>query len=57
MQDEESINKKITKAIELIGKSIDLLEECAEDMDYDGEDLIELADELGTIHESLMNRD
>lgn len=57
MQDRESINKKITKIIELIGKSIDLLEECAEDMDYDGEDLIELADELGTIHESLMNRD
>lgn len=57
MQDGESINKKITKIIELIGKSIDLLEECAEDMDYDGEDLIELADELGTIHESLMNRD
>lgn len=57
MQDEESLNKKITKAIELIGKAIDLLEECAEDMDYDGEELIELADELGTIHESLMNRD
>lgn len=57
MQDEESINKKITKAIELIGKTIDMLEECAEDMDYDGEDLIELADELGTIHELLMNRD
>lgn len=57
MQDGEAINKKITKIIELIGKSIDLLEECAEDMDYDGEDLIELADELGTIHESLMNRD
>lgn len=57
MQDEESLNKKITKIIELIGKSIDLLEECADDMDYDGEDLIELADELGTIHELLMNRD
>lgn len=57
MQDEESINKKITKTIELIGKAIDILEETAEEMDYDGEDLIELADELGTIHESLMNRD
>jgi len=57
MQDKESLNKKITKTIELIGKSIDLLEECAEDMEYDGEDLIELADELGTIHELLMNRD
>ena len=57
MQEKESLNKKITKTIELIGKSIDLLEECAEDMEYDGEDLIELADELGTIHELLMNRD
>lgn len=57
MQNEESLNKKITKTIELIGKAIDLLEECAEDMDYDGEELIELADELGTVHELLMNRD
>lgn len=56
MQDEESINKKITKAIELIGKTIDILEECGEDMEYDGEDLIELADELGVIHEALMDR-
>lgn len=57
MQDEESINKKITKAIEYIGKTIDILEECSEEMEYDGEDLIELADELGSIHELLMNRD
>ena len=56
MQDEESINKKITKTIEHIGKAIDLLEECGEDMEYDGEDLIELADELGMIHEALMDR-
>lgn len=57
MQDEESINKRITKAIEYIGKTIDILEECSEEMEYDGEDLIELADELGSIHELLMNRD
>jgi hypothetical protein len=57
MQDKESINKKVTKTIEMIGKSIDILEECGEEMEYDGEDLIELADKLGEVHEALMNRD
>lgn len=57
MQDVELINKKITKVIEMIGKSIDILEECGEEMEYDGEELITLADELGEIHEALMNRD
>lgn len=57
MQDVVEFNKKITKVIEMIGKSIDILEECSEEMEYDGEDLIELADELGTIHELLMDRD
>lgn len=57
MQNEESTNKKITKVIEMIGKSIDILEECGEELEYDGEEMIELADELGAIHEALMNRD
>jgi len=57
MQNNETVNKKITKVIEMIGKSIDLLEECSEELEYDGEELIELADELGAIHELLMNRD
>ena len=56
MYDEESINKRLTKAIEMIGKTIDILEECAEEMEYDGQEMIDLADDLGVIHESLMNR-
>jgi hypothetical protein len=56
MYDEESINKRLTKVIEMIGKTIDILEECAEEMEYDGQEMIDLADDLGTIHESLLDR-
>mgnify|MGYP003658332360 CR=1 FL=1 len=58
---EEAINKYITKAVELINKAIDSLEQCIEESDLtesDGstEDIIDAADELESICTNLKDR-
>lgn len=57
MQDQDAFNKQMTKAIELLGKSIDTLGECAEHDEYDADDLMNTIDELNIILDLLLSRD
>lgn len=57
MQDQDAFNKQMTKAIELLGKSIDTLGECAEHDEYDADDLMDTIDELNVILDLLLSRD